>query len=476
MTSTSISAAVSIKQIGTVIAPIVLGAGAAVAATTNTLPLALAASGLLILLLIGLRSPVLLLALVAAFIPVQERLVFSGAGTATKFVGLVFTAAYVISRRQLPRLSILPPVGWAFVLWAVASGLWVVDSAAWTAGILTLVQLFALALVVGDLIMRNPRAADKVMWAYSVSALVTVFVLVAAPSAVGDTGRLTAFSDQDPAQFSAVLVPAFLFLVYKGADLATRPGAGRLGALLILAGAGLMAWGALVSGTVSSMVGLGVGMATMAGTGTGHRGGRASIVVVALVVAGAALLAPGVADSVLARLSNAVSTGGTGRQDIWAVGVTIFAQHPVIGVGYAGFPAAFTLDVIRNPAVSGLDLSSISLGTAPHSILFGTAAELGVVGIVLLGLFLWRVLSARSSFAFGNFVRVALIAMLAQAMFLGISDRKQLWLILGIAAGLAAAATEREADSGAQRMPPDARPASTMSSRRRSERPAAHAG
>jgi O-Antigen ligase. len=313
------------------------------------------------------------------------------------------------------------------------------------------------------------------MWAYSASAVVTVFVLVAGLG-IADAGRTAAFSGQDPAQFSAVLLPAFLFLVYEGAHAASRRDAGRIAALLILAGAGLVAWGALVSGTRSAMVGLGVGLAAMTATGTGHRGGRLSIAAVGLVGAGAALLAPGVLDSVLVRLSGAVSTGGSGREDIWAVGATIFGQHPLSGVGYAGFPSAFTSDVIRISAVPGLAIDALYVGRGPHSILVGTAAELGVIGIVLLGLFLWRVLSARSGLGLSNFVRAALVAILAQAMLLDLLNRKQLWLVLGMAVGLAAVARVQEAGAKAPRLPPDIRPASAGSSQGRSERAAAHAG
>lgn len=471
-----ITAEVPVKRIATVLVPALVAAGVAEATATNRLPLALEASALLILLLIGLRSPVLVLVLFAVLVPVEDTLVVSGAGTATRFVGLIFAAAYLANRGQLPRLSTMPAAGWAFVLWAVASGLWVVDFAAWAGAIVTLLQMLTLALLVGDLVSRDPPAARRVMWAYSVSAVVTVFVLMTAPTEVVGTSRLTAFSGQDPAQFSAVLVPAFLFLAYEGSRAASRPDAGRIATLLILAGAGLVAWGALESGTRSAMVGLGAGLAAMTATGTGHRGGRLSIAAVGLVGVGAALLAPGVVDSVLARLSDAVSTGGAGREDIWAVGATIFGQHPLVGVGYANFPSAFTSDVIQISNVPGLVLAELTNGRGPHSILVGTAAELGIVGIALLGLFLWRVLSARSGLGLSNFVRAALVAMLAQATLLDVLDRKQLWLVLGIAVGLAAAARNHEAGDTGSRVLPHVRPPSAVPSRGPSQSPAGHVG
>jgi O-antigen ligase len=224
------------------------------------------------------------------------------------------------------------------------------------------------------------------------------------------------------------------------------------------------------------MVGLGIGLAAMMAIGTGHRGGRLSIAAVGLLGAGAALLAPGVVDSVLVRLSGAVSTGGSGREDIWAVGATIFAQHPLVGVGYAAFPSAFTSDVIRISAIPGLQLDALYAGRGPHSILVSTAAELGIVGIALLGLFLWRVLSARSGLGLSNFVRAAVIAMFAQAMLLDVLDRKQLWIVIGIAVGLAAAARDHEAGDKGAHVLPDVRPAPAGASRGRSQSPAGHVG
>lgn len=443
-----ITAEATVKRIATVLAPFVVAAGVAAATETNRLPLALEASAVLILLLIGLRSPILVLALFAALVPIEDALNFSGVGTASRVVGIVFAVAYVVNRRQLPRLSVMPVAGWAFVLWAVASGLWALDFVAWSGAIPTLVQMLVLALLVGDLVLRDPPAARKVMWAYSASAVVTVFLLVVAPSQTGGlagVSRLAAFSGQDPAEFSAVLLPAFLFLVYEAPRAASRRDAARIAALLILAGAGLLVWGALESGTRSALVGLGVGLAAMTATGTGYRNGRLAVAAVGLVGAGAALLAPGVVDSVMVRLSNAVTTGGSGREDIWAVGATIFGQHPLVGVGYANFPSAFTPAMIQISNVPGLQPDALYNGRDPHSILVGTAAELGIVGIVLLGLFLWSVLSVRSSVGLWPFVRAAVIAMLAQAMFLTLLDRKQLWLILGMGIGLAAAARVQEA-------------------------------
>jgi O-Antigen ligase len=436
-----ITAAMPTGRIGALLAPLIVAGAVAAAAAAGMLPLALATSALVILLLVGLRSPLAVLALFAALVPIEDTLTLSGAGTATRLVGLIFAVAYVGNRRQLPRLSTMPAVGWAFLLWAGASGVWAVDFAAWAGAIATLLQMFGLALLVGDLVSRDTASIRTVMWAYSASAVMTVLTFVVIPSLSGVTAdRWAAFAGQDPIQYAAVLVPACLFLIYELVQTASSRGATAGMTLVILAGVGLVGWGLMMTGGRGAVLGLGIGVAAMAATGTGHRHSRLSIVAVGLSTAGAALLVPGVAGPILSRFSDAAATGGAGRLDIWSVGATIFAQHPLVGVGYAAFPAAYTIDVIRISAAPGLSPGMLTPGWGPSSLLVGTAAELGMIGLALLALFLWRVVSARSTLGFWNFVRAALFATLAQAMLLDMLERKQLWLLLGIALGIIAAA------------------------------------
>ena len=229
-----------------------------------------------------------------------------------------------------------------------------------------------------------------------------------------------------------------------------------------------------MTGSRGAVIGIAVGVAAMTVSGIGHRRGRLLVAAVGLLMAAAALLTPGIAGPILQRFSTAAADSGSGRLDIWAVGATIFGQHPLLGVGYAAFPAAFTPEMVRLSAVPGLAYDSPLSTRGPHSILVGTAAELGIIGIVCLGLFLWRVLSARSSLGLWSFVRAALVATLAQAMLLDILGRKQLWLLLGIALGIAAAARNPDAGAVAASVPPHTSPTSTDSAGEHAERPAAH--
>ena len=67
----------------------------------------------------------------------------------------------------------------------------------------------------------------------------------------------------------------------------------------------------------------------------------------------------------------------------------------------------------------------------------GTLAELGPVGLVLLGLFLLPLLVNRGWGPEAATVRASIAALLVNALFLDlVGDRKQVWLMIGLAAGL----------------------------------------
>ena len=159
----------------------------------------------------------------------------------------------------------------------------------------------------------------------------------------------------------------------------------------------------------------------------------AVVVVAAFLVVGAVQL-PGAAALVTQRADVALSSGGSGRVDIWSVGIAIFGSAPVAGVGFANFPVAFTMDRIVSSAVA----PDLGTSRAPHNIIIGTLGELGLVGLILLVLFLFPLLARRGWGSESAVVQAGLASLMTAALFLDIlSNRKQVWLLLGIAAGLA---------------------------------------
>jgi hypothetical protein len=376
----------------------------------------------------ALVNPRLMLSLYVALIPLEATLVVGDAATVTRGVGAAFFAGYVLRRFVHLHLRAVPPIGWAYLAWALASFLWSISHSAAGDQLFTLLQLFAMTVVVADLVAEEPDAARRILGVYTVAAVATAVVAIVGAGLSGELGsaRLGAFEAQDVAQFAALLVPALLFLYV---ELIERRH-------VVLAGAGMLVLVAaiLLSGTRSAWISIGVAAAVL----TLPRLGRRSLVPLALAVLGALALVTvdELGGFVLDRLSTALSSGGAGRIDIWSVGVNIFAAHPVAGVGYGNFPVAFTPEVIRATDVPGLDINVLFPGAGPHSIIIGTLAELGIVGIVLLLPFLGLALFGRAEHRSWAVAQAIVLALLVQSLFLDLMNRKHFWLMLAIAFGL----------------------------------------
>ena len=172
-----------------------------------------------------------------------------------------------------------------------------------------------------------------------------------------------------------------------------------------------------------------------------------------MVVVGAGMLAvgvsrlPDVGEYLVSRMNTAVSTGGEGRTDIWKVGVTIFLQHPLIGVGYGNFGDAFDYQAMLDTRLAVERWGEIFTGRAPHNIYLSTATEMGVPGLCILLCWLlpllWRPLSDPRFF----FVQGILLAYLTQGAFLDILNRKYFWLAVALVEGLVCAQAARRKDN-----------------------------
>jgi len=150
---------------------------------------------------------------------------------------------------------------------------------------------------------------------------------------------------------------------------------------------------------------------------------------------------PGVGNLITDRVATAGASGGAGRTDIWSVGLVIFETSPLIGVGYANFPVAYTPQLVMEAGVG----FSQGAYRDPHNLLISTSAELGLVGLVLLALLLVPLILRRGWGPDAQVVRAILAAFMVDALFLDLfGNRKQVWLIIGIAAGLAFLARRAE--------------------------------
>jgi O-antigen ligase len=400
-----------------------LVAGVAVATSLQRLPLSLGLGVLGLVTMLSFRWPILGLCVFTALIPIEGLLLIDGLGTITRFAGILFAVSYGLPRLGRLTAAPLPIAGWAFLAWACLSIGWARDAFTTGSHLVTLLQLFLIAVLIADFVVRRPEIIRPVMWVYGVSASATA--VVSFLSYLGSASRSAAIEDQDPNLFAAALLPALIFGLHELVSGRRKvPGA----VIAILTTIGVVdsgSRGAWVAGAVAIAVfllpKLGVRRRLVA---------TASVALIAALV----LQVPGIADLLADRAGSALETGGAGRTDIWRVAQTIYAADPVLGVGYANFPVAYTSEAVRATGVQILT----ETGRAPHNIAVGTLIELGPFGLLLLALFLGPLLFRRLAGPEAIPVQAGLAALIVLAFFLGLfGQSKTLWLMIGLTAGLA---------------------------------------
>src|SRR3954452_3843260 len=168
---------------------------------------------------------------------------------------------------------------------------------------------------------------------------------------------------------------------------------------------------------------------------------RARAVLVALAIAGA--VAPYAAALTERSLGPAAATGasqaGSNRGRYWAVAVREVGRHPLRGIGAGGFGVAWLRERTIDERVQDA-----------HSLYVETAAELGLVGLALLAVFLGGVATAARGAVRSDPVVAAgpAAAALAWALHAGLDWDWEMPALTGVAillAGLLLAAGERAA-------------------------------
>ncbi len=410
-----------------ILAAIGAGVVAAVVATTQDPLVAVLLAGGLALVLLSVRWPLLSLFVFVALIPIEETVSIAGVGTLSRWVGIAFAGVYLFTRLGKVAPGALPVAGWAYAGWAVFSLAWARDPDVTSGQLQTLLQLVVIAFLIADVVIHNPAVVRPLLWVYSLSAASTAAlgIILYLVGGVGADGRAAAIQGQNPAQFATLLLPALIFGLYELLE--------RRRIVAAAAVTTLCAGAIALSGTRSVWLAATVVIFFMLLPRLGVRRAATALVVIA-AIALVVLQIPGVGALVAERTGTAASTGGAGRTDIWSVGLRIFESAPIIGVGYANFPVAFTLAVVRAADVG----IGIGAGSGPHNIVIGTGGELGIVGLALLALFLLPLVIRRGWGPDGLVVQAILASLMIDALFVDIiSNRKQVWVVIGLAAGLA---------------------------------------
>ena len=96
---------------------------------------------------------------------------------------------------------------------------------------------------------------------------------------------------------------------------------------------------------------------------------------------------------IMGRISTLLSSEGigtaAGRWNIWAVGLELVKDNPLIGVGLSNFPVRFE-DYIGASWIAGSH--GVYAGRDPHNVFLSVQGELGLIGLVIFISFYWSVL------------------------------------------------------------------------------------
>ena len=394
----------------------------------------------LVLVLLSLRWPLLPLFVLAALIPIEDAVNVAGVGTLSKAVGIVFAIVYAVPRLGRLTIRAMPWAALAYLGWAILSLFWAIDPNVTMTQLQTLVQLFVVGVLVADVVVHDPTVIRPLLWVYTLSAAVTACVGIAGygPGSTLEAGRVAALPGQDPAQFAALLLPALVFSLHElvhGRRLLTSCAVATLCTIAIVLSGTRGVWVAAVVVIVLFII-----------PRLRPRRRVASLVILLALLA-VTFQVPGVVDLVAQRVILATATGGAGRTDIWTVGFRIFESAPATGVGYANFPVAYTPELVGSTILSNAPGS----GFAPHNIVVGTLGELGLIGLACLVAFLAPITLRRGWGPDAAVVQAIIASLMVSALFLDVvGNRKQVWIAIGMAAGLAYLARQAGASTGPQ--------------------------
>jgi O-antigen ligase len=336
----------------------------------------------------------------------------------------------------------------AFFGWSVLTLLW----AEQTDLGLTALSRYApnlLLLPIAYTAVRERRDLKLVLAAILLGAVIAaVFGILQPPSSAVENTRATG-TIGDPNELAAALVVGLAL----GAGFAVARGCSsvlRLGGLLAVP---LCAAGIFLSASRGGLIALGAML--LAGTVVAGRW-RVAVTALLMVIATGGFLYFTQVAPLPARERLLTANGGSGRSDLWKVGLRVVHAHPVGGVGVGNSEHAAANYVLR-PGV--IHYSSLIFSTKPfpvHNTYLQVTAEMGVVGLLLfltlivacLGCALRaaRLAAQRRDVtmeALARAVFLALIGTAAADFFISVQFSKLLWLLLGLCPAMLAIVRRR---------------------------------
>lgn len=406
--------------------------------------------------LIGLllfTHPILGLSILIFTLPIEELIPGIGSATGTRLLGMVVFGAWMFRKLFLleswrPLIKTpLAQAGAAFLLLILASSIWADDPSLVLPGLFTQVQLFFFFLIIVDLVNSWKRAdllARLLLISGLIAALSTMyqyFVLGFKRAGDGISGGINY-----TACILVTLMPIAFYLLRV-----QKRGWWKVLSILYI-GLGTIAVGVTFSRT-SYILLLLVFVANYWESIRG-RSGRSWILVLTVLALFLPLLVPQeaitervetispVLEQWIGSLEGSAEIADT-RAYSWRVGLEMFKQYTLTGVGFNNYGTLFLAYQVEIPGSPQM----FDKPRSPHSSFIGIASELGLFGIALwvsiLVIALRFLISAgvalkkQKSYDHFYFVQAAGYMILLQVLYgwaLNSHMNKIFWLILGMTA------------------------------------------
>jgi putative inorganic carbon (hco3(-)) transporter len=417
-----------------------------------------------VVIAILLRPSSLLIVLVAS---VFLELIKIGGLTITRVIApiaLIVVVASAVKKENAIRVQ--GPLIWAFAysIWALASGFWSVS----VGGTTFLLQSLAIALVYMlcfASLLTTRRDLERVLVALSALSLVlgvlSILAFIRHPLfgfSLLQEGRVQGATG-DPSFFAATQLIALPLVLVLAAN--TQRTLYR-NALYLVA---LVNLGSVLStvsrGGVISLVAVMLLLMVMPARTMFRSPAQKRVALAALLVGGSIFFAHYSAD-LTPRLETIYSRSsdqtGSGRLAIWPAAWDAFEERPFTGIGYGAFVET---SIDRIYATSGANITGFNVHREEvHNVYLGTAAELGLIGLVaFLGLLVSTFVSLRRTARrareagadFVGNVANALVVGLASwcvgSLFIETETSRPLWILVGITLALPKLIPERTSPS-----------------------------
>jgi len=383
----------------------------------------------------------------ALMVGAGESLVSKGAGVIL-LVTWAVSLRYPSSRRRYlgflsnnPLLAVLITV---FMGWCIASILWSLN----TSFSIDAIQRYGLGFLLLMIVFtatRNRRSAILIAGAFSMAAALSTLIGIATNNRI--EGRLVG-TLSDANEYAALCVPGLL-IAAAFASTASTPLR-----RMAFAGAGLLcALGIVLSGSRGGIIAIGAALMVWIVFGGRWRMRvlTASVAVVFILVGYVNVAASPATKARFETITQGEQFGksaGTGRADIWQVGLRAYRDHPTKGSGVGTFTEATPRYLAQPGLVRRGDFFTETPKVA-HNMYLHVLVEIGVVGLVLfLSIILTclvAVARAAQHFRRAGDVTLELISrtllagttgLLVADFFISGQYQRILWILLGLCVGM----------------------------------------